>query len=168
MGLPQRKPTRLKDYDYSRSGAYFITLCVQDRRPILSRIAVGEGLAPPEPVLLPFGKIAQTQLLELKDRYRGLTVDHYVIMPNHIHVLLRLEYAGGASPSPTVPDIIRTFKSLTTRECKKIKKIDRLFQRSYYDHIIRDGYDYQLRWNYIDDNPAKWCKDPLFTEDDQG
>lgn len=105
--FPKRKPNRLKGYDYSQNGAYFITLCVQDRKPILSRITVGE-------------------------------------------------------------DIIRAFKSLTTRECKKVMPIDKLFQRSYYDHIIRDAYDYQVKWEYIEKNPAKWCEDALYTKDGCG
>ena len=166
MALPKRKPNRLKNYDYSQNGAYFVTICVQNRKNILSRISVGEGLAPPEPILLPFGKIAQAQLSVLQNRYPNVSVDNYVIMPNHIHILMRLDTAGGASPSPTtVSDIVRVFKSLTTRECKKVAPIDKLFQRSFYDHIIRNEYDYQTKWQYICDNPAKWCEDSLYIED---
>ena len=166
MVLPKRKPNRLKNYDYSQNGAYFITICVQDRKPILSRIAVGEGLAPPETILLPFGKIVQEQLLDLQNRFQNISIDHYVIMPNHIHILMRLNDAGRASPSPTtVSDIVRVFKSMTARECKKITPVDKLFQRSFYDHIIRDEYDYQTKWQYIDDNPKKWSEDSLYIEE---
>lgn len=161
MDKPQRMPTRLEHYDYSQDGAYFLTLCVQDRKPLLSRIPVGEGLAPPEPILLPFGKIAQKQLLNLRTRYPMLTIDKFVIMPNHIHILLHI-HAGGASPSPTVSDIVCAYKSLTVRECKKVQPIEQLFQRSYYDHIIRDAYDYQTKWQYIDENPVKWSEDKLY------
>ena len=167
MNLPKRKSNRLKDYDYGQSGAYFITICVQDRKPIMSRIAVGEGLAPPEPILLPFGKIAQEQLPDLQNRFSNISIDRYVIMPNHIHFLMRLNIEGGASPSPTtVSDIVRVFKSLTTRECKKAAQIDKLFQRSFYDHVIRDEYDYKIKWQYIEDNPAKWREDSLYIEND--
>ena len=170
MEHPHRKPNRLKNHDYSQNGAYFITICVHNRKPILSRITMGEtpGLqVPPRPILSPLGNIVQTQLLALPNRYQGLSIDHYVIMPNHIHILLKLiqhEGTGGGSPSPTVFDIIRVFKSLTTRECKKINPIDQLFQRSYYDHIIRDEYDYQIKWEYIDKNPERWYEDSLYTE----
>lgn len=164
MAFIERKPTRLANYDYSQNGAYFITLCVQERRPIFSRIAVGEGLAPPVTQLLPYGKAAKAQLLDLPNRYPGLSIDHFVIMPNHIHILLRLNPSGGASPSPTVSDIVCTFKSLTTRQCKTISPIEKLFQRSYYDHIIRDEQDYLIRWQYIDNNPAKWSEDSLYIE----
>ena len=163
MEYPNRKTTRLKDFDYSRSGAYFITLCVQDRKPLLSRIPVGDGS--PEPVLLPFGEIVKEQISVLQDRYRSLSIDHYVIMPNHIHILLRLNCAGGASPSPTVSDIVCAFKSLTIKECKKVMPIDKLFQRSFYDHVIRDEFDYHVRWEYIERNPARWCEDSLYIRD---
>lgn len=165
MKTIKKKPNRLKDYDYSQNGAYFVTICVQNRKPVLSRISVAEGLAPPEIHLLPFGKIAQAQLSDLQNRFRNLSIDNYVIMPNHIHILMRLDSIGGASPSATtLSDVICAFKSLTTRECKQIAPIEKLFQRSFYDHIIRDGYDYQIRWQYIDDNPVKWCEDSLYIE----
>ncbi len=169
MDISKRKPNRLKNYDYSQNGAYFITICTHSRKPILSRISVGEGLALPELVLLPFGKIAQEQLLDLQKRFQDVSIDRYVIMPNHIHILIQLRTAGRASPSPTtVSDIVRVFKSLTTRECKKISPVEKLFQRSFYDHIIRDEYDYQIKWQYIDDNPAKWCEDSLYIENMDG
>ncbi len=174
MEFNNRKPNRLAAYDYSRAGVYFITICVQDRRPILSRIPseccapdprtpVGEGLAPPLPILLPFGKIADEQLKDLPRRFPGIAIDHAVIMPNHIHILLRLDSAGGASPSPTVSEVIGAYKSLTTRACKQYSPVEKLFQRSFYDHIIRDEADYRVRWQYIDENPARWVEDEFFT-----
>ena len=158
MELQTRKPNRLKNYDYSQNGAYFITICVQDRKPILSQIIVGEGLAPPVLKLLPFGECIKEQINNLEIRYENVKIDNYVIMPNHIHILMRIEnQTGGASPSPTVSDIICAFKSLSTLECKKLLPIDILFQRSYHDHIIRDNIDYQQIWQYIDENPTKWA-----------
>ena len=102
MELQTRKPNRLKNYDYSQNGAYFITICVQDRKPILSQIIVGEGLAPPVLKLLPFGECIKEQINNLEIRYENVKIDNYVIMPNHIHILMRIEnQTGGASPSPT-------------------------------------------------------------------
>ena len=99
--MPQRKHPRLDNYDYGSAGAYFVTICTQNRRCVLSRI-VGRGLAPAKASSLEytsFGKIAEQQLLSLEDRYEFLSVDKYVIMPNHIHVVLILESeAAGASP----------------------------------------------------------------------
>ena len=98
--LPKRKHPRLDNYDYSSAGAYFVTICTQNRRCVLSRI-VGRGLAPAETTgveYTSFGEIAEKQLFLLKDRYPYLAVDKYVIMPNHIHVIMILSgRAAGAS-----------------------------------------------------------------------
>ena len=92
--MPERKHTRLKAYDYSTSGAYFVTICTQNRRCLLSRI-VGRGLAPAEIQYTEYGRIAANQLLLLEQRYPSLKIDRYVIMPNHIHAILVLEEAAG-------------------------------------------------------------------------
>ena len=162
MILPQRKSPRLQNFDYSQGGAYFITICTKDQHCVLSKVTVGEGLAPPELTLLPFGKIADTQLQSLSTRFPTLTVDKYVIMPNHIHAILFLGDTGGASPSPTVSDIIGAFKSLTTRACQIGEP---LFQRSFHDHIIRTKEDYSMIWTYTENNPAKWLEDRFFCSD---
>ena len=93
IALPKRKHPRLDNFDYSAAGAYFVTICTQNRRCVLSRV-VGRGLAPAEMdgmAYTLFGKIAEEQLLLLEDRYPCLSVDKYVIMPNHIHVILILD-----------------------------------------------------------------------------
>ena len=168
----------MKDFDYSQTGGYFITICVTDRKRILSDIVktpceptshtVGEGLAPPEYLvkLKPCGEVTKQQLLELESRYENVTVDSYVIMPNHIHAIIFLhEKAGGASPSPTLNDVVCTFKSLASRICKKQYGIEKIFQRSYADHIIRNQDDYKTRIKYIHENPMRWHYDELYTEE---
>lgn len=121
MTLPKRKATRLKAYDYSLPGYYFITLCVQDRRCILSEISVGEGLAPPVVRLTGIGKLAEEQLQRIPERFPTAAVEKYVIMPNHIHLILRMkEGSGGASPSPIVTQVVGVFKSLTTG-CARVR-----------------------------------------------
>lgn len=162
--LPKRKSPRLKCFDYSSVGAYFVTICVNNRMNILSEIQntnvmVGEGLAPPEISidLKPCGKIAKEQLQALEMRYKNVIVDDFVIMPNHIHVIIFLnEQTGGASPSPTLNDVICTFKSLTSRICKQQFGIEKIFQRSFFEHIIRDKTDYETRKAYIYENPMRW------------
>ena len=116
---PKRKPTRLKNFDYSSVGAYFVTICIRDRMNILSEIvkenltatdktnrsAVGEGLAPPEITvkLKPCGEVVKEQLQLIEARFPSVTIEDYVIMPDHIHAVIFLyEKAGGASPSPTL------------------------------------------------------------------
>jgi REP element-mobilizing transposase RayT len=166
--LPKRKHPRLDHYDYSTAGAYFVTICTQNRRCILSRI-VGRGLAPAETEGIKyttFGKIAEEQLLLLEDRYPCLSVERYVIMPNHIHVILVLEGdAAGASPRPTIMDAICAYKSLTTRECKKVGKAEKLFQTSFYEHVIRGREDYEEIVKYIHENPMRWYYDELYAEE---
>ena len=186
--LPQRKHPRLDNYDYSSAGAYFVTICTQNRRCVLSRIVgrglataeaggmeyttfgnVGRGLAPAEASGIEytsFGKIAEQQLLSLEDRYAYLSVDQYVIMPNHIHVVLILESeAAGASPRPTITDIVCAYKALTTRECKKNGFDGKLFQTSFYEHIIRGREDYEEIAKYIYENPIRWYYDELYAEE---
>ena len=163
--LPKRKPLRLTNFDYSSTGAYFITICTENRKNLLSTV-VGEGLAPPAVQLKLCGKVAQKQLLLLEQRYPNVKIDKYVIMPNHIHLIIILRKgAGGASPSPTVSDVICTFKSLTSRICKKEFGIEKIFQRSYMDHIIRDRDDYETRVRYIYGNPMRWYYDELYLEE---
>jgi REP element-mobilizing transposase RayT len=165
--LPSRKHPRLNNFDYSSTGAYFITICTQNRRCILSRV-VGRGLAPAETYGIEctlFGRIAERQLLLLEERYSCLSIDHYVIMPNHIHAIMILnDEAAGASPRPTIMDIICAYKSITTIECKKSGLSDKLFQTSFYEHIIRGREDYDEIIKYIYENPMCWCYDELHAD----
>ena len=169
MELPKRKPTRLKNYDYTSKGAYFITICTKDRMELLSKILVGQGLAPAEYKLTKYGKIAKSQIELLKERYTTIRIDNYVIMPNHIHLLISVPNdSAGASPCPTISDVICTFKSCTTIECRRNGLFFKsLFQSSFYDHIIRDDADYQKIWQYIDTNVARWEEDKLYTKRSQ-
>ena len=157
--LPKRKHPRLKGFDYSSSGAYFITICTQNRRCTLSKIEA-ENVKKTK-----YGIIAEEQLLSLNERYPSLTVDNYVIMPNHIHVILFLNNeTAGASPRPTVMDIVCAYKSLTARECKKNGFEKKLFQDSFFEHVIRGREDYTETVKYICKNPIRWCNDELYTK----
>ena len=162
--LPKRKHTRLTHYAYNAAGAYFVTICTQNRRCLLSHI-VGRGLAPAEIQYTIYGRIAKEQLLLLEKRYPSLKIDQYVIMPNHIHMILFLEETAGASPRPTISDIICAYKSLTTRDCKKERPIDKLFQTSFFEHIIRGHEDYDEIAEYIVNNPKQWELDKLYLEE---
>ena len=154
MALPQRKPNRLFDYDYSTSGAYFITICVQDRKRILSDI-VGDGF----PVPKPCGIIAEKWIRQIPDKYPSVAVDRYVIMPDHIHLLLRFEMGlGTGNPSPTIGTVIGWYKYQVTKQINLVTNAngEKVFQRSYYDHVIRNQQDYDEIWEYIENNPRKW------------
>ena len=86
-------------------------------------------------------------------------------MPNHIHVILILEDAVGDIQRPTITDIVCAYKSLVTRECKKVRPIDKLFQTSFYEHVIRGQVDYDEIAEYIINNPKQWEMDKLYSEE---
>ena len=171
--LKKRKTPRHHSFDYNSAGVYFITICTQDRRCILSRIVVGTGvpdcpskdvIACPQLELSTYGKIADKYIKQLNEFYHHLSVEHYVIMPNHIHLIIKIAETDGTSgrPSPTgvnakIPAFIGTFKRFTNkaRDCD-------LWQRSYYDHIIRDETDFIQKINYIQSNPFRWADDEYY------
>ena len=122
-------------------------------------LAVGEGLAPPEITvkLKPCDEVVKEQLQLIETRFPSVTVEDYVIMPDHIHAVIFLHgKVGGASPSPTLDDILCAFKSLTSRNCKQKYGIEKMFQHSSAEHIVRDREDYETRRKYIYENPRRW------------
>lgn len=159
MTLPDRKPLRLKEYDYSSPGAYFITICTKEHKQILSAIApVGDDahIVPSDDiqnVLTDTEKGCDKYIRSISQKYNGVTVDKYIIMPNHIHMLISLDGSMKAS-TPTIPDIICSFKIMVTKETAH-----GIWQRSFYDHIIRSKKDYDEIWKYIDTNVIRWDKD---------
>ena len=159
MLLPKRNPTRLKNYDYSSDGAYFITICTHKKQNILCDI-VGEGLcALPITKLTPIGEAANESIKYIACHYDNIAVDKFVIMPNHIHLIITNQTGGHGDPPVQIYDIIGNFKSFTTHKYGKT-----LWQRSFHDHIILGENDYLKIWNYIDTNPQKWQDDCFYTE----
>lgn len=162
---PIRKPTRLKNFDYSTNGAYFITICTQNRKNILSTI-VGEGS--PLPKLSRYGEIVDAWIQKMPNKYPEVSIDCYVIMPNHIHLLLFVFKDGGrGDPSPTVDAVMGWLKYNATKEINIMCQTEgeKIFQRSFYDHIIRNDNDYCEIHNYIYENPARWQYDKLYAEE---
>ena len=161
--FPQRKHVRLKNYDYSQNGVYFVTICTKERKPLLSTIPVGRGaLTPPEIQLSRIGEISEHYILNMHSAYDCVYVDHYVIMPNHIHLLLRIDSApassGGMRASrPTLQTIVRSFKTMVTRQIGTS-----IWQDSFYDRIVRSEASYLEIWKYIDENPIKWQEDKYY------
>ncbi len=163
MDLPKRKPTRLKNFDYSSQGAYFVTICTHNRKNILSDIVGGGAHDAPKTVLSDTGKIAQKYILSTNN-IPEITVEKYVIMPNHIHLILAVNNINGTSraPSPTnsiISHAVSTLKRFVNKEVGQ-----NIFQRSFHDHIIRDQNDYLKIWEYIENNPQKWKEDCFYTE----
>ena len=166
MDLPKRKANRLTGYDYSGSGTYFLTLCSKRKQHLFSHI-VGRGiLDAPELQLTECGKCIDETLTYLAEHNESIDVEKYVIMPNHVHLLVSVGGGnGGASgmPRPTmnalIPKFVSSLKRFTNKQCGA-----ELWQNGYYDHIIRDENDYLSRWRYIDENPLKWTQDEYFDE----
>ncbi len=139
--LPQRKRLRLSDYDYSKEGYYFITICTKGRNCVLSNIVFDTNNAAILQ-LRPYGEIAESYIKTIPG------IDKYVIMPNHIHMIVR------KTNGKSIVSDIRSFKGLVTKRIG-----ERIWQASYYDHIIRNEKDYQEKWRYIAENPARWKDD---------
>ena len=159
-----RKPLRLPQFDYSQNGAYFLTVCTEKRRNILGTVVGGGVLDAPRIELSSYGTIVENTLLSIETMYHDVSVDKYVIMPNHIHMIVVLSSDGGSSRTPTptnmrIPALISTLKRFSNRTCGTA-----LWQRSYYDHVIRSEADYLQIWEYIQNNPAHWAEDEYYYE----
>ncbi len=150
--LKSRKRLRLIGYDYSKDGAYFITICTKDRRCILSNIVGTDDYIGPKVQLTEIGRLVQKYILQING------IDSFVIMPNHIHLIIIKQSGAMWSSHPTnVSSDIRTFKTLVTKDIG-----ESIWQSKFYDHIIRDEYDYMVHLQYIDENPAKWIEDKYY------
>lgn len=175
-----RKQIRLQNYNYSENGAYFITICTKDKKQTLGKI-VGDGIldVPPCNVvykdnvyvkLSEFGKIVNQSIEYLHQHNNNVSVEKYVIMPNHIHLIITVHSAQGTSgkPSPTmtiintrqneiIPKFVSALKRFTNKQCATD-----LWQRSYIDHVIRNNQDYLKHLEYIENNPLKWKLDKYY------
>lgn len=162
--LPKRKPTRWGEFDYNTHGAYFITLCTENRRKTLSKI-VGTDNEPKIVELLPCGEIAEKYINQLNEFYDDRKVDRYVIMPNHIHIMLFIMEDGSSrTPNPTRQNsVVSQFVSTLKRFCNK-EYGKNIWQRHFHDHIIRNRKDYEEHIKYMHENPANWYYDELYDE----
>ena len=162
MVLPQRKPNRLLHFDYSTPGAYFVTICTQGRKCILGEIVGGGTFDAPKMQLSHIGNIVYGHILS-GNKVVGVRVDKFVIMPNHIHIILLVDPSAAIGSTPAnavIPRFISAFKRFSHRDAGFS-----FFQRSYHDHIIRSEKDYLEIWQYIDNNPAKWEEDCFYRQE---
>ena len=174
--LPKRKRNRLKNYNYNWTSSYFLTLCTLDRKCILSNVTKkviknnadsSEKLVPVNAFveLTDIGKTVEKYILATNEYYENIDIENYVIMPNHIHLLIYItdneSHSKGANA--IVPKYVSTLKRFINKEIEY-----NIFQRSYYDHIIRNEKDFNETWDYIDANPIVWNKDFLYTDVENG
>lgn len=146
--LPKRKPIRILAYDYSSSGAYFITVCVHDRKPILWNV----GAATCRPNLSKIGSVVEKAILQIPIHYPMISVDKYCIMPDHIHMILsiRTDDDGRQIAAPTMSTVIGHMKRWVSMQIGHS-----IWQKSFYDHVIRTQQSYDKIWEYIENNPIK-------------
>ena len=163
--LPQRKRLRLKNFDYSTPGAYFVTVCTHNRKCTLSRV-VGAIHESPEIQLTEYGKIVD-RLINTIPQQSLATIDRYVIMPNHIHLVIMISDSD-ESPLRGRSIISKTIGYIKMNASKEIHNRygnEMVWQRGFHDHIIRNRNDYEKISKYIYENPIIWQYDCFYTEE---
>lgn len=166
MDLPNRKKNRLDNFDYNGQGCYFITLCTHNKQNffLIEKDRVGNDLR----VVPQQNLIIHKWISETENKFQTIKFEKYVIMPDHLHLIVKItERHAGRS----LRDIMQFFKTMTTNDFIKGVKNGKLnpfdkkvWQKSYYDHIIRNQEDYNEKCEYIENNPQKW----LLTHKTQG
>ncbi len=177
--IHHRRSIRLKGYDYAQAGLYFITICCQDR---INRFG---DITDRKMILNDYGQIAFNEWLKTPEIRPNVELGEFIIMPNHMHGIIRLLARGESyspqitnelktpvntdvcktslrSPSQTIGAIVRGYKSSVTRQLGLLDFNGKLWQRNYYERIIRDQQSYERISNYIMNNPAKWADDLFF------
>ena len=165
MDLPKRKIIRLPGYDYDQPGYYFITICTREKKKLLCNITVDNLVDGAIPQMFPYGMIVEKYLKNMQEFYGDIFIDKFVVMPNHIHLLLHIPAAENMIPDKPmikknrIGRFVGTFKRLCNGESG-----ENMWQSRSYDHVVRNEQDYQKIWNYIACNPGKWTEDSLFVE----
>ena len=158
--IHKRRTIRLKDYDYSKKGMYYITICSHNREQILSKImnlnmTVGaDAHICPYVELTNIGNIVEKYLTNINNSYQNVELVEYVIMPNHLHFIVNIEQGSMWASTPTVSKIVQTFKILVSKTVGYS-----IWQRNYYEHIIRNENELYKIIEYIKYNPINWVED---------
>ena len=167
----KRKSNRIQNYDYSQDGVYFITVCTKDNASLFGEIAVAANSVRHQ--FSDIGLVVDKAIANIPEIYETVEVDRYVIMPNHVHVILTI-YGEQCSPPrnyetvngehcsplrnvPTISRIIKQFKGAITKQVGFSP-----WQKSFHDHVIRNQEDYNRVAEYIENNPARWTDDQYY------
>ena len=150
----KRKPIRIENYDYSTPGTYFITVCTANREKIFWSDRRGELCSPVNVPLSNVGIVVDNEIQKLNAVYDAIRVDKYCIMPDHIHMILTIntDENGRTQFAPTISRVIKQFKGSITKQVGRP-----IWQKSFYDHGIRNQQDYSEIWQYIENNPLKYA-----------
>jgi len=150
--LPQRKHIRLKHYDYSLEGYYFITICTKNRECILSKIKLNDNKSY-KMTLTSIGEMVDKYIKKIQNIYFNISIDEFIIMPNHIHIILIIH----KKENNTVSRIIQQFKGLVTKELGFS-----IWQKLFHEHIIRNEKEYLMIKQYIINNQYNWERDKYY------
>lgn len=159
--MPKRKSARLAGFDYSSEGLYFVTVCTKERACILSQVVGCGVLDAPQIMLTDIGKAVDNQINKMNGIYNNISIRKYVVMPNHLHMIAEISGGKSGTPCPTnsaLSKFVGTLKRFINAEAK-----ENIWQKSFYDHIVRDDEDLFTKIQYIENNPAKWFEDELYT-----
>ena len=152
--LPKRKDIRIPDFDYSTPGAYFITVCTANREKIFWNCVGADIICPQNVPLSAAGKIVEQAICQIPNHYENVSVDKYCVMPDHIHLIVRIEpdIDGRIISAPTVSTVVGSMKRWVSRQVGRP-----IWQKSFYDHGIRNQWDYDEIWEYIENNPRQYA-----------
>lgn len=160
---PKRKRNRLEGYDYAQPNYYYVTVCAKDRKALFWEFPYRRGAhcAPAEISLSPIGEIVEQAIFNIPKIYKSVQIDKYVVMPNHIHLILifQADACGRAMRAPTLSTVIGQMKGYATKKCGTP-----IWQKSFYDSVICSQKAYEEIWNYIDGNPLKWQDDEYYNK----
>lgn len=158
--MQRRKQIRLPEYDYSQNGAYFITICTYERKNLFGNVGANSISA----------RMIVEEFEKTMAEYPNVFSPKYVVMPNHFHAIIQIDRTDMES-TPTIMQLMQSFKRRTTIEYIRLVKSSfaepfhkHIWQRSFYDHVIRNDRDFQEIWRYIDENPLKWKLDRFYEE----
>lgn len=152
-----RKKNRLKGYDYSSNASYFLTVCSDKRKEIFSQIVFDNTVGANIVRLSKIGQKIENCILKIEEIYPCVFVDNYIIMPNHIHLILTIDTNRRPMVAPTVATVIKQLKGAASKEAGTS-----IWQKGYYDHIIRNENDFNETMKYITFNAQKWDEDKYF------
>ena len=139
---------------------YFVTICTKDRRNILSRIIENGKYKKSIVEKTKIGEDVQSTLEYINNNKQDVSIEEFVIMPNHVHLLIKIWGTGGHGNKP----LHRIIASVKSYVCKLQREKIEIWQRNYYEHIVRSEKELEEIWKYIDENPVKWKEDELYTE----
>lgn len=154
--LPARRPNRLDGFDYASAGCYFITFCTRERRCVLGTVERPMPMEHASVCLSDWGTLTECAILAIPEVYPSAVLENYVIMPNHVHLLISLTVGADAQ---SVSRIIQQTKRRVSRAAGQP-----IWQSHFHDHIVRDEQDFQSIWQYIENNPTKWSVDRYYSD----